>query len=379
MQIEPGSKILLLTGQLFQWAGSEIVILELAEEFIRRGALVTVYASYSEPDFCANFQAIGAHFEPNRKAIILNSFDVVYCQHQTITSFLDQLLNIPPAELPLIVYGHLSPFAAIEFPGPHIEGMFGDAFLCNSLETKNKMRDLGLDHTRLKLMQNPAPDAFFDIPINERRLARILVVSNHLPVEVRSSFKLLENDGIKVTFVGLNGTPVRVTPELIAEQDAIISIGKTVQYALAANRPVYVYDHFGGPGWLNESNFSKAAEYNFSGRCCSRKITAEILQNEVRNGFETAVADLDRLSNRIEGFRLSTWFQNFFETIENCQSPRRKAADLFDSEVVSALQREYHMFEQSSQTRAELFRVMHYIRNTPHHRIFRKVAQWLGR
>ncbi len=379
MKIERGSKVLLLTGQLFQWAGSELVIFELAEECMRRGASVTVHASYSEPDFCANFHTIGAHFEPDREAISLRDFDVVYCQHQIITCFLDQLLDIPAAKLPLIVYGHLSPFAAIEFPGPQIESLFGDAFLCNSQETMSKMRELGLDHTRLRLMPNPAPDAFFAVPVNERMLSRILVVSNHLPDEVRSSFKLLEADGVMVTFVGLHGTRVRVTPELIAEHDAIISIGKTVQYALAAKRPVYVYDHFGGPGWLSEGNFTKAAEHNFSGRCCNRKITAEILKDEIRSGFDTAVADLDRLSNRIEEFRLSTWFKNFFDNIDTSKSPRRTAIDLFDAETLLALWREFHMFTQSSQTRAELFRVMHYIHNTLHHRIYRKVMQWLGR
>jgi len=40
--------------------------------------------------------------------------------------------------------------------------------------------------------------------------------------------------------------------------------------------PVYLYDHFGGCGWLTEDNFALAEWHNFSGRGFGKKSTASI-------------------------------------------------------------------------------------------------------
>jgi hypothetical protein len=60
--------------------------------------------------------------------------------------------------------------------------------------------------------------------------------------------------------------PAITSAELLDHYDCVISIGKTVQYCLVQGIPVFLYDRFGGPGYLNESNYELAEYYNFSGR-----------------------------------------------------------------------------------------------------------------
>ena len=49
--------------------------------------------------------------------------------------------------------------------------------------------------------------------------------------------------------------PAITSAELLDHYDCVISIGKTVQYCLVQGIPVFLYDRFGGPGYLNESNY----------------------------------------------------------------------------------------------------------------------------
>jgi hypothetical protein len=53
---------------------------------------------------------------------------------------------------------------------------------------------------------------------------------------------------------------------------------------------VYVYDRFGGPGWLAESNVVEAEKFNFSGRCCRRELEPEAIANELVEGYSEAAS-----------------------------------------------------------------------------------------
>jgi hypothetical protein len=99
-------------------------------------------------------------------------------------------------------------------------------------------------------------------------LKTVLLISNHPPQEAVEALDILEKYGVRVRLVGRNGYYRRVTPDLLARTSAIISIGKSVQYAIAQGIPAYVYDRYGGPGYLSAENYDKAEYYNFSGRCC---------------------------------------------------------------------------------------------------------------
>jgi hypothetical protein len=85
----------------------------------------------------------------------------------------------------------------------------------------------------------------------------------------------------------------------------VVTIGKTVQYGLACGVPVYVYDKFGGPGYLDRTNFAAAKRCNFSGRCCRRKLEPAQIGAEIVEAYNDARAFVDGLSaDDLDCFRL---------------------------------------------------------------------------
>ncbi|PJG86508.1 hypothetical protein CVP05_01505 [Conservatibacter flavescens] len=115
--------------------------------------------------------------------------------------------------------------------------------------------------------------------------------------------------------IGKTTKQQQVNPALIASYDVIISIGKTVQYALLGHKPVYCYDHFGGCGYLNADNFDKAKWHNFSGRGFDKK-TAEQIASELVDGFKSALQFAQDFSD-MSAFRLD----EFIKTLLNNTKP----------------------------------------------------------
>ncbi len=178
------------------------------------------------------------------------------------------------------------------------EALGADVF-ANSPETADEIvrRNPGkIDRSRVTVFHNAAPSAFFaPRPPPSRRLGRLLIVSNHVPPELAEAAVLLRDYGIDVTEIGLGGARRRVTQEELAAVDAVITIGKTAVYGLASGTPVFLYDHFGGDGWLSPENLRLNLAHNFSGRPVHRRLTPSAILREVLEGYAAAVADAPQL------------------------------------------------------------------------------------
>ncbi|NNU81991.1 glycosyltransferase [Halovulum dunhuangense] len=323
------ARFLLLTNQLFEWAGSETVIIEIAEELEKRGHEVCVFANIFGDSFIEKLKYNSISFVRKRKNIKIADFDVVYCQHQVLSLFANQLIHAAKAgKLPKIIYGHLSPYVPLEFPGSNIESLFSSCGLCNSRETMQKMVELGLPEEKLKLFPNPAPEAFFSLDAPSDPPKSILAVSNHFPEEVINALKILEEKGFSVTRRGSEFKNERVSPRDIQDHDMVLTIGKTVQYAIASRRPVYIYDRFGGPGWLTAENFERASFYNFSGRCTSKIKSANTIADEIER-IDYISLDLLSTSLSRDEFRLPFYIENFFLD-KNCFIDSKKHLSFFE-------------------------------------------------
>jgi len=124
-----------------------------------------------------------------------------------------------------------------------------------------------------------------------RELRSIAVVSNHVPEEIAGLERLVTGEGIAFRIFGRDGHEyLRVSPQTLIPFDVVVSIGKTVQYCLAAGLPVFVYDHFGGPGWLTEANIHRAESRNYSGKCTWNRRSSDQLWGELKEGFAAAQA-----------------------------------------------------------------------------------------
>lgn len=308
------------------WSGSEILVLELCESLRRRGAEVVVYANHWGQTLWDRFREIGAETTDDPSAIRLFDFDFVWIQHHTGALF-DLTIDERSCPSTKVVFAHLSPYEPLESPGFVLESTIADLSLCNSEETRDTLLDSRLERDDTRLFPNPAPDAFFEHARTEwaSRLRNVVVVSNHRPDELAAALTILRTEhGVTSDVFGVDGGIFeRITPEILARYDAIITIGKTVQYGLASRIPVFCYDRFGGPGYLSDESFDCARRFNFSGRCTNRTLEAAVIAAELVRGFPAAAAWAARFD--AEPFRLEHAIDRLLELSARPSEAKRLA------------------------------------------------------
>lgn len=287
-------KVLLSTGELFRYIhGANMVFLELAEYFLSLGCEVYIYTNLALPPMLDEALSLeGADrlkVIDDPEQIVDDDFDLIFMHDNTLPDNIVRQLGqgVRTRIVPL----HLSPFVHIEMPlFPQIENTIADVIACVSKETSIEMVRRGLDSRKIWVMENFVPSSMTEVGDirSQDSLRRVAVVTNHLASELKGAMELLRNSGIQVDHFGDEGRSQKVTPDILRTYDAIISIGKTVQYGLSLGVPMYLYDHFGGPGWLMASNFESELDFNFSGRASREQKTAQEIAEELQSEFTGA-------------------------------------------------------------------------------------------
>ena len=237
-------KILLTNRELCQLGGSELVTVELAEEFGRQGHDVTVYTPRTG-DLIDTSHLNVVTEKPNTA-----DFDLLWIHHNLLVYD----LGFKKREGQKIVFNHMSSYVQLEWPQiASYQNGLADLTLANSEETRDKLVALGLES--VKLFQNPAPKCFESL---NRSSDYGLFVSNHRPLELYQATRDL---GIECKFIGGEDME-RITPDHMAGAAFVVCNGKSTQYAMRARVPVFLYDHFFGSGW----DFMAGEYWNFSGR-----------------------------------------------------------------------------------------------------------------
>lgn len=277
-------RALICSNHFDTWSGSELVAIEISEGLQERGWLVDTFVSSGDLLFIKDaFPDNERIFNEASELPDIEVYDLIYTQHQACVPYLGLQYNRDSfsRSLPAFIYAHLSPFSPYEKPFSLTEGFLADLILVNSQETFEVVSEYGPAYEEISIFPNPVPKSFRQKTCRNRNIdeqkRNILVVSNHIPKEVRSAIEILRQSNVDVSVIGLSDTSTRVCAETIDSADAVVTIGKTVQYALARACPVFCYDHFGGPGWLTDANFDLAEKYNFSGRCAGTKHDGETL------------------------------------------------------------------------------------------------------
>ncbi|UOE44487.1 hypothetical protein [Agromyces larvae] len=242
--------------------------------------------------------------------------DVAWIQHGVIP---ERVLASPGSTT--FYFHHMSAHLAPEFTSiPEIESALATAVLFESPSSLDAHVATGLyekiDPERLQVFGNPAPARFAEAVRPDQLRRSLLVVSNHIPAELLEALELL-SDEFDVDLVGsqreLGAAPRRVDVDDIASVGAVVTIGKTVQYSITAGTPVFVYDHFGGPGWLTSENFEHTAYENFSGRR-TRRLSAREIESQIRAGFDAAADEAERLRSTVaQRYSISSRFEQLLE------------------------------------------------------------------
>lgn len=289
-----GAKVLITHTQVQDIMGSTVVALDVATCLKEHGADVEIYAGAAGPPAAGLFTQRGLAVECDMDHWYdLADYDLVWVQSQVMPlSIITQLAHVSPGDkVPAFVFNHMSALDIAPDEQPYIY-MLEEKLTAKSLYVSREACDKlapfynALPENR-SFFSNPAPKGYAELPDKARTGEKprdVLVVSNHVPGELWEAMDLLRQQDVTVTVFGAQGQYSYITPEVLNEYDAVITIGKTVQYCLTAGIPVYVYDHFGGFGYLDDGNFEAAATNNFSGRGGAR-LSAAAIAEAVVNGY----------------------------------------------------------------------------------------------
>ena len=290
MEYFHNKKILITQNALHFLAGSEITTLELATFFQQNGADVLVFTWCSGPPMINEFKKRGIPVTADEEDDRFNDIDIVWVHHQTIPEKI--LATLKTEKHPQFFFFHMSPLDCIPIERPYlnnIESEIASKILFSSEGTKDSLLNLFPSLAKKSaILENLLPNDFctskYNTPTSQTP-RNVLIVSNHPPREVIEATTILSKHHIKVNHVGQNGKTKLITASMLKKNDLVITIGKTVVYCLGMGIPVYVYDHFGGPGFLSEKNIDKARYRTFSGRGFDKKTPQEIA-DEIITGYQ---------------------------------------------------------------------------------------------
>lgn len=293
-------RVLLATGEVFRYIqGANIFFLELTEHFLAQGCEVVLYSNLALPPMLDEALALNGterlHIVSDPSEDVGDDFDLIFTHDNTLPdNIIDALENGLRTR---IVSLHMSTFVHIERPlFPAIENSISDAIACVSQAVCDSMIECALDPAKMVILGNFAPDHLTALAKTDTSdsLRSLLLVSNHLPPEAAAAAAILEQKGVAVTRLGEGGTVRRIHPNDLLSHDAVMTIGKTVQYGLTLGTVPFVYDHFGGVGYLNESNWQSEESFTYSGRFTEEKKTAEQIADELLSGFAAAQSFVSR-------------------------------------------------------------------------------------
>lgn len=257
------TKILILNSFLRAYTGSEIVTLDLAKTFKKLGFEVSVATFELSNPLYNKFQESGLDVQIIYTLSSNIEYDLIWAHHFTTIEYCIFEKNISAKK---IIFSSLSSYLPLESPPLIMDKI--SLFLANSAETKDNLsKNYGIPDKYIRIFPNPVSEDFFSFEKElNRELNYIAIISNHIPTEILNTIPMLKNKNIHVDVYGLGFKEELITPEILLKYDAIITIGKTVQYSLSLGIPVYCYDIWGGVGWLTQENIEVAENYNFSGR-----------------------------------------------------------------------------------------------------------------
>ena len=286
-------RILVANNHFRDFAGSELHAIEIAKYLICKGHETILTSFVIDNPFKAEAVRLGIPLVPLQTLDRGASWDVIWSHHVPAFQFIHGELQLKARRH---LHGLLSSVLTLERPPLPKNFRLGSrnlTFLPNSELTLTAAHRFLPAAARNAILRNFAPDAWnrahrgAHAPVP----AAIACVTNHPTPEILALEELARGAGIRFDIFGAGQSePLRIAPETLVPYDLVISIGKTVNYCLAAGIPVFVYDHFGGPGWLDDDRLGPAEATIFSGKCTPKTRSAPALLAEILTGYGRACA-----------------------------------------------------------------------------------------
>ena len=326
----PHKSILFTNLYISARTGSELHILELSKAFSSAGWDVTCFALVIAHPFLEEFANSGVKLvELGHESELSDSYTVLYAQHHLTADFIWTNTDI---SFDKIVVSSLGPQS--EHEKLPLLSNNADLFVYVSEETRRANRPSSSSAPCI-IFPNCVSSDFFETNMGTHRRTeslprRIAVISNHVVPELRQLANHLDCNS-SISFYGLEDRSVEVTPAFLQSFDLVITIGRTVVACFATHTPVYIYDVFGGDGYLNPGTLEQSAQFNFSGRPGCKHRTSSELWEDIASHYGEACLNLEALYTYAKRDRsFETVFERLLFEIESI-TPRAHSSRNFDS------------------------------------------------
>jgi len=266
-------RVVLATHSFAAVGGSETYLLTVAEQLLRLGHGVTIYALVLG-DMAELARARAVDVAPKAEDLG-ERCDVVIAQDGGVAY---ELADRWP-QTPQVFVCH-SGFFDLQLP-PLVPGIAG-AVVVLSDRIERRIRALDVPNRIVRLRQPIDTERLVPRSAPRERPRRALLLGNYLRGDARQVLvDAWAAAGVEVVQVG-TPTTVSLHPEKdIADADIVVGKGRAVLDAMSCGRAAYVYDAFGTDGWVTPSVYPLMEADAFAGQAQTRVVDAEQLGRDL--------------------------------------------------------------------------------------------------
>lgn len=296
-------KTIAFTNSFFKdFTGSELAVLDAAKYFIKNGYRVYIFTFDSGKPLLSEISSEITVINILKDKIPNLKVDILWGQHWAVMTKLLENQNFYAEK---IIHFSLSPYHEYEREPKYATSL--SKCFANAYETAF-VRENENPNLKINIFNNSVLPEFFNISAKPNSiLKKLAIVSNNGVFLPGNKFeKLITKNNIEIKFFGTNANKKIITPNDLIGFDAVLTIGRTVQYAMALGIPVFCYDRFGGPGYINLSNWQQCEKMNYSGRtviCRNEDVEQQLINNhdikkivnDLINNYSKTLNDLSQL------------------------------------------------------------------------------------
>lgn len=281
-------KVLLTNYSLKGYSGSELDTISTANYFLRNGYEVDIFCYEYDNELIDKIDKNIRIIRYHDNKLLNDYYDIIWSHHFPL---LYLVLFIRKVKAKYIHYISLSSYLSIESLPLFYKNLSLNS--CNSKESKGNFLKSGFKRNKINILYSSFENEWFMSNEPSKVLKKICIISNHLPDELAQVADIMKKNGYLVDIYGILNDYRLVTPDIMKEYDLVISIGRSIYSGLSLNKACYVYDQFGGDGYITKNNIRKSLDYNFSGRYSSKKVSAQEIYEDIINNYDLAIKDLN--------------------------------------------------------------------------------------
>jgi hypothetical protein len=265
-------RILLANSAFHRVGGSETYLATLGENLVRLGHDVRIYTRVAG-DMAQLARAKGVEVVDSPDDLGTPA-DAVLAQDGTVAY--DLAAAWP--DTPQAFVCHSSLFD-VQQP-PLVPGTVTTVIVLND-RVRRRMEALNLDVEIVRLRQPIDTQRFSPLSSPRARPRQALIFSTYLDGAPRQALETAWG-GAGVELVSLGIDTVDLAPEiLLSRVDIVVGKGRAVLEAMSCGRPAYLFDSFGGDGWIDQDSYPLVESDGLTGQLGDRGLDIDRLRADL--------------------------------------------------------------------------------------------------